>query len=278
MEWERSPKGASEIIMSNLCYVLDKNMFTDEDTGHWLCQDPSHHVVLTDFAMMETYSGDAFQNVPNSFSLLRHFSGQIVKMHANDHLRSLPRHGRQQDLVDWDQTEDLRLYLQGDLQGFSRLGRWALSENQKTAEETLQTITRNVTEHRHSFAGIEPQIRNLIVSRKEGIPRFGRRGVAMIKNYAVDLARGLGRLSGAPKAPTVADLVNTFEFRFAASATAILIVRVSQGSVLQLSDETSRNDTVDANYMACSTYWNGFLTRDGNTAKAYRVLNETILT
>lgn len=264
---------------SAIVRVLDKNMFHDEETGHWLAEGRNHLVVITDFAMMESYSGDPSRNFIESFVLLKNFPEQVVKMKNNDRLRMLDGcNSTTSDLVDWDETIDLRLSL-GVLKerGPEELReKESIRKNGILAAKKLREIQARLSPVKSTMDQVAPDIRKYAVS-EEGRRILGEKGVGVAKSLAMQI---FCQLSGMPQ-QTAQGITKTqmqsFTFRYAAACTASLITRLLRGSMAKLSDEKARNDVIDCNYMACATYCNGLMTRDEVVASAYDFLQGSLL-
>jgi len=260
--------------------VIDLNAMASKETLCWMCADPKHMAVITDFALMETFRGDTERNLYENFGVFRLFPEQCLKMYPNDRLRKLPTYGQMRDAIDWEYTEELQNVLRLQMNTNFKIPQWYLDANRKIAEDKIGEIGRNVSKNRAVFMAIAGQVRAGIIGRTpDDIPKLSKVGLTKLKNFAVDLARDLCRFEDPKLANSDLDTIaNTFYFRYAASSTAIMLIRMMNGSLKTIADSKLRNDVVDGNYLACSTYFHGFMTNDGPTAKAYRVLTEVILT
>jgi len=260
-------------------HVIDVNLLQDEDLGHWLAASPSNIAMLTEFVMMEIWACSSDAHTILSFDIIRHFPSQILRMHDCNRLRTIDGNRPIEDLIDAKSTDDLRLLLMTGGYTDPRII-YAMRGNRSIAHSKLLEIERATASNKALIESIGPNIRQQVVRRtQDGGPILSEEGVNGVKHIAIQLAQHFhDRAVASGMRSPCGDLMATFEMRYAAAATASMVIRLCHGSVAKLSDKTTRNDVVDCNHIACSTYVHGFRSKDVVARQIHRFLLEHLLT
>jgi len=266
--------------MDPILHVADINAMADEHTGHWLMENPQHVVVVPEFAMIEMFKGDVRKNLRDNFRILKHFYHQCWRMKPSYDLRGISAPGYVRDAIDWDGTDSLRSLLVDMLIGQEELPQYVIDTNSNIANRRVNSIANNVVNNRSVLPRLEVEIRKCLNGRDAcGIPLMSRKGITKIKNFAIDIARGHAASEGKDVGNMTIDaFTNTFAFRHAASCVSIFVNRVANGNMSTIGVEKLRNDVIDAHFMACATFVQGFRSYDEQTWIAYQILTKRILT
>lgn len=261
-------------------HVIDINMLQCEELGHWLAANTSHIAILTDFAMVEIWACKSDENTLMSFSIIKKFPSQVLKMYDCNTLRRGDDYRKLSDVIDIDQTESLRLFMglintgyrNGEIQ---EMIHW----NRVAALKKLIELEAGTRLNRGVIETIGDKIRPFVTGRTtDGVPEFAGNGMRRIKSIVFSLASEFHKQSVKMGLRSyLPNIESSFEARFAAAAVSSMVLRLCNGSFAEIGIKKARNDIVDCNHMACASYFNGFQTRDDFALHVYNFMKQNIL-
>jgi hypothetical protein len=257
--------------------IADRNYLQSPDLREYLAASKKSRVVLTDYAAMEAFKGDALQNILTATAILREFPKQVVVLKGTGILAGLKgrRCGYTRRMIDQEQTrgfpewcEHLARAEAGDM----NLQRQIIINGQK-ADEHLKKMRDdqfNYGENLDAMAKNFSEAELKILRKREPISdeMFGK-----ILDHVFEMADFLFKKQPTViNGPTARELPYTFIFRYAVAGYLVALRRMSEGDAKNVKPEKVRNDMVDCTYAACATYFQGFLSSD---AKAIALYEET---
>ena len=121
--------------------VIDRNFLQEPELRAFLAASKKNRAVLTDYAAMEAFKGDAIANIASATQILRDFPKRVIVLKSTRFIPMLKgrRCGYTRRMIDWDQTRGFPewcRYLERALAGDKTLQRQIL-ENGKEADAHL---------------------------------------------------------------------------------------------------------------------------------------------
>lgn len=242
----------------------------------FLAASKKNRAVLTDYAAMEAFKGDAIANIASATQILRDFPKRVIVLKSTRFISMLKgrRCGYTRRMVDWDQTRGFPewcLHLERALAGDRNLQRQIL-ENGKEADAHLDHMrdeqlnyAENLAAHAKRFDDAE-----LKAWRKDG--KLSEEMLGKILEHVLEMAAFLFATNPHFKElPHARELPYTFIFRYAVAGYFVALRRLKDG-LQKVNPEKVRNDIVDCAYVAQATYFQGFLTKD---VKASELFSDT---
>src|SRR2546426_4929181 len=120
--------------------VVDKNFLESDELAVFLTMHPDNRAILTEFAAIEGYAGNAFKNIVKSMSLVCRFPQQVAILKSARKIAGMGwiDPNLHIDLVDWEQTRGLK--------DFCEAMRKAV-EGDATARASIDMHARAATTH-----------------------------------------------------------------------------------------------------------------------------------
>lgn len=253
--------------------VVDSNQLHSDALRKFLSKSDANFAVLTDYAAMEAYKGNALNGIYESMVVLSQFPKQVIVLKSTRTICGLRgrRAGLQRRLIDEVQTlgfprfiDELRLAQSGDPR-FQR-------SLQSHGVEATAHLDRMLSDAQTTGANIR-DIANMYSGAERAAIRLGHRySSSQIDKIAKDVMYVAGFAfrdhPNANRWPKYSELPNTFIFRAALCTYLLALEYGAYGAGENLSPAKLRNDFVDMNFAAYGTYFDGLLTAD---AKAKRI-------
>jgi hypothetical protein len=144
--------------------IIDRNFLQSPQLREYLAASRKNLAVLTDYAAMEAFKGDALANISTATEILREFPKQVIVLKATNIISQLKgrRCGFTRRMIDKDQTkgfpnwcEHFRRALAGDRELQRQLlenGKAAdahlarMRDDQKTFAENLEEASKHFTD------------------------------------------------------------------------------------------------------------------------------------
>jgi hypothetical protein len=254
--------------------IVDRSYLQSPKLRDYLAASRSNRVVLTDYAAMEAFKGDALINVVTATEILRDFPKQVIVLKCTNVIAGLKgrRCGFTRRMVDRDQTrgfpewcEHLARAVAGD-----KDLQHQILENGKEADAHLMRMRddqQNYAENLDAIAKNFSEAELKVLRKHEPISdeMFGK-----IQGHVVEMAAFLFTahpIFNGP--PTARELPHTFIFRYAMAGYLIALRWMSVGGARNVKPEKLRNDIVDGTYAAYATYFQGLLSLDAGANEIY---------
>jgi hypothetical protein len=172
--------------------VVDRNYLQAPELRDYLAASNKHQVVLTDYAAMEAFKGNAIANIVSATEYLREFPERVIVLKSTNIIATLRgrRCGFTRRMVDKDQTRGFPEWcghLMRALAGDQRLQR-QISENGKEADAHLnlmrdeqQNFAENLAAHAKTFE--EAELKALRKNEPVSLDMF-----AKIQSHVLEMA------------------------------------------------------------------------------------------
>jgi hypothetical protein len=254
--------------------IVDRNYLQSPELRAYLAETRRNRVVLTDYAAMEAFKDEAFQNIVTATEVIREFPKQVVVLKSTNVISTLKgrRCGFTRRMVDRDQTRGFPEWcehLERAAAGDDDLQR-QITENGREADTHLDRMRddqQNYATNLHAMAKnfTEPELKTLRKRASISAEMFGK-----IHSHVLEMAAFL--FAGHPhftELPPARELPYTFIFRYAMAGYLVALRWMSVGGAKNVKPEKIRNDIVDATYAAYATYFQGLLSFDTGANEIY---------
>jgi hypothetical protein len=253
--------------------VIDANFFQNPELENYLKSDKGNMVVFTDCACMEAHKGNALENLPKSLEIVSKFPEQVLVLKGTrDVVKLTLTSDGFKNLVDTDQTEAFRIFC-------FRIPRGILCDVNLVAQilKQEQFASAYFDKLKNDAAIVANGIEELAKSFKKEHLRAIRKREVLAAGVIDKIARDILWLTsllfqGHPdvqKIPKAEQVRNSYVFRFAVSAYILSLRWISDGGPGTVKLDKLRNDSVDMNYVAYATFFDGILTRDSKMKEIY---------
>lgn len=254
--------------------VVDANFLRHPALADYLGGHPSNQIVFTDYTCMESYKGDALENIRRSLGTVSRYPEQVIVLKGTRDVIRLQADGPTlpADLVDPQQT--------AEFQDFCRDVRSAL-DGDMTLRAQLVRLGGMADAHfdqmRLDAPGVAEAIQQIAQSfSRDQLAELRRRGSlskatgdALVRNILMLAALLFKAHPDVSKLPGVATVRDTFVFRFALAAQLLVIRWLTDGGIEGVGMDTLRNDVVDVTYVAYATLFDGILSNDRKLLDIY---------
>lgn len=257
--------------------VVDRNFLQSPYLREYLAATRKNIAVITDYAAMEAFKGDALANISQASAILCEFPKQVVVLKSTGIISQLKgrRCGFTRRMIDWSQSDGFPSWCDGLAQakaGTTSLLRQVL-ENGKAADAHLQRMRddqlsygENLEAHSKNFTAAE------LKALRSGAP-ISKDMFAKISNHILEMAAFLfEQHPHFTSLPPARELPYTFIFRYAVAGYIVALRWIAVGGAKTVKPEKIRNDVVDATFAAYATYFQGLLSDD---VKAQEIFAET---
>jgi hypothetical protein len=254
--------------------IVDRNYLRSPKLQAYLAESRRNRVVLTDYAAMEAFKGDALINIITATEILREFPKQVIVLKSTNVIAGLKgrRCGVTRRMVDQNQTRGFPEWcehLARAAAGDKDLQR-QIVENGKEADAHLKVMRddqQNYAENLDAMAKNFSEAELKVLRKHEPISdeMFGK-----IQGHVLEMAAFLFEAHpNFTELPTARELPYTFIFRHAMAGYLIALRWMSVGGARNVKPEKIRNDIVDGTYAAYATYFQGFLSLDAGANEIY---------
>jgi len=247
--------------------VIDVNYLQKPELEDYLAKSRDNYVVLTDFACMEIYKSNALENLACKIEIISRYSKQVIMLKRVQDIVSitLGSSNLPESLIDNMQTTGFSQFCdltKRDCQGDKLLSREVLLK-EFLASQYLSNLTKY---HQYKIAGIkdiaesyDPAQLKVVRSGKDLTPEIWEKITDGILSLTEDLFIGHPDVKTLPE---ISSLRNSYIFRYAICVYFLALRWIKMGGIEQVSPEKLRNDSVDMNYVAYATYFDGLLSMD----------------
>ena len=255
--------------------VIDSNQLQSKLLYNFLSASTKNFAVLTDYVAMEAYKGDTLASIYKSMEILCDFPLQVIVLKNTRAACGLSGRGSglQRRLIDEPQTSEFPLYarnLQAAKRGNLALQRQLLDHG----KEATAHLERMLADAGNSGAAME-DIAAMHSKEERSTIRTGKPYSTELVNRTV---QNVIRISGSLFAshpnvrnrPTFEELPNTFIFRAALCTYLLALEWGARGGVRDASPTKLRNDFVDMNFAAYSTYFDGLMSADAKVSRIHQ--------
>jgi len=256
--------------------VVDANYLRHPDLDKYLLSDRQNIAVLTDFACMESYKGDALEVIAKNTEILSRHSNQVEVLKATQHIIALQDthpSATVDQLVDPKQTTGFAWFckhVKRAVRGDGRIrtqimehGRAASAHFDKARKDAV-TLADAISEVTRSFG--PAHVRAL----RTGMPLSPEAAQEMMKlilGVAAEIfaSHPLG-LTGPQEAKR---LLGTYVFRYSLAACSLAARWISVGGAQMVKPDRLANDITDMTYVAYATFFDGLLSKDQKVVEIY---------
>lgn len=231
--------------------------------------------VFTDFGCMECYKGsDPVANLSASLRIVSRYPKQIALLKSTGEIVALSagRRVERDELLDRAQTKDFAQFCKsaqlakaGDKSLIAQI-----REHSRVANEYLNRMLDEA-------AGIATGMLELAEELPADMVRRLRRNEKLSAQDLEAVVKGIVTLAGVffeqhpdhVSPPASALLPSTFIFRYSLACYLLSIQWIAEGGVQNANPKVLANDTVDMNYVAIATYFDGVLSLDRKVLGVY---------
>jgi hypothetical protein len=254
--------------------IVDRNYLQSPKLRDYLTESRRNRVVLTDYAAMEAFKGDALINIVTATEILCEFPKQVIVLKSTNVIAGLKgrRCGFTRRMIDRDQTRGFPEWcerLARATAGDKDLQRQIL-ENGKEADAHLNRMRddqRNYAENIDAMSKNFSEAELKLLRKREPI---SEEMFEKIHGHVHEMAAFL--FSTHPnfaELPSARELPYTFIFRYAMAGYLVALRWMSVGGARNVKPEKIRNDIVDGTYAAYATYFQDFLSFDAGANEIY---------
>jgi hypothetical protein len=254
--------------------VVDTNCLQGDALRSYLSASIDNYVVLTDYAAMAAYKGDALTWIYDRMEILAQYPKQVLVLRGTQDICGLEGQAAtlQDPLIDEIQTREFSEYCQHLLAA----KRGDLSLQQQLLEhgrEATAHIDRMLLNMPTLSSGIDlvektysPAELKILRRREEHTPQMREKLVQNVLLLAGYLFKDYPGVTELPRGPEVR---NTFIFRYALCGYVSILKRIADGGAGQTKPDKLRNDVIDVTFSAFATYFDGLLTADKRAGEIY---------
>lgn len=257
--------------------VVDSNFLQTEELRSYLAASTRNYAVLTDYAAMEAYKGDTLASIFRSMAIVADYPKQVIVLKPTSTVCGLT--GRQAALqkllIDQLQTYEFPEYchhLIAAKLGDQHLQQQLLEHGREATihlERWLQDMATLSSGFQQMIAFISkthsPAELKKLRCHEDYTPEMHEKLIENVLILAKELFKGHPAVT---KLPGLAQVRDTFLFRYALCAY-VLIIKAIEGGGVKKNPEKLRNTMVDANFAAFATYFDGLMTRDKIAGEIY---------
>jgi hypothetical protein len=247
--------------------IADRNYLQSPKLREYFGASRRNRVVLTDYAAMEAFKGDALTNIVSATQILCEFPKQVVVLKSTNIIFQLKgrRCGFTRRMIDKDQTKGFPEWcgrLARAKAGDNNLQRQII-ENGKEADAHLKRMRDDQENYAANLDAMaknfsEAELRALRKHEPISDEMFGK-----IQSHILEMAAFLfTAFPNFTELPPARELPYTFAFRYALAGYLVALRWMSVGGAKNVKPEKIRNDIVDATYAAYATYFQGFHSDD----------------
>jgi hypothetical protein len=254
--------------------IVDRNYLQSPKLRDYLATWRKHRVVLTDYAAMEAFKGDALANIASATKILREFPKQVIVLKSTSSIATLKgrRCGFTRRMIDRDQTRgfpewcehtaralagdnDLqRQIVENSIEADAHLKR--MRDEQENYAENLDAMVKNFS---------EAELKALRKHEPISEEMFGK-----VQSHVLEMAAFLfAAYPHVTELPPARELPYRFIFRYAMAGYLVALRWMSVGGARNVKPEKIRNDIVDCTYAAYATYFQGLLSDDAGANEIY---------
>jgi hypothetical protein len=252
--------------------VIDSNFLQSPELRRYL-ETPGSYAVITDYAAMEAYKGDTLVSIFRSMEILADHPDQVIILKPTQGAVEVLGWARSPEfLIDRDQTKTFAGYcrhLVAAKCGDASLQRQLL----KMGEQATDHLDRMLAEAVPMPEIYDEIAQNFTRSQLAAIRKradFDQELIDKIVKLVMDIVGIL--LKKHPRVtrwPDLAELPDTFAFRYALSSFLLALRWISVGGARDIRPERIRNDMVDMTFASYATYFDGLLTADRKLQELY---------
>jgi hypothetical protein len=255
--------------------VIDSNYLQCSALRDYLAASTDNYAVITDYAAMEAYKGDA-RVIYRCIEILAEYPEQVLILKGTQEVCGLTAHetDRPETLIDYDQARGFAQYCQALAAGRrgDRSVRSQLSQLGRDAADHMERVLADMPKLNRGFNQVEATYtpEELKILRRQGpiTQKMGDKLVQQVMLLAAELFSTDPKVAKPPRGPEVR---NTFIFRHAICAYALALRLISVGGAGKTHPEKLRNDLVDVNFATFATFFDGFLSADKKAQEVYGV-------
>jgi hypothetical protein len=249
-------------LQSTMRKIVDRNYLQSPKLRDYLAESRRNRVVLTDYAAMEAFKGDALINIVTATEILREFPKQVIVLKSTNVIAGLKgrRCGFTRRMVGRDQTRGFPEWCGHTARaaaGDKDLQR-QIVENGKEADAHLTRMRddqQNYAENLDAMAKDFSEAELKVLRKHEPISDEMFRKV---QGHVLEMAAFLfAARPNFTELTTARELPYTFIFRYAMAGYLIALRWMSVGGARNVKPEKIRNDIVDGTYAAYATYFQG---------------------
>lgn len=250
--------------------VVDSNFMQREELRSYLAASTENYAVLTDYAAMEAYKGDTLTSIFHSMAIVADYPKQVIILKATSIVCGLTGHeaGSQESLIDESLTRgfpDYCHHLSAAKRGDRPLQQQLL-EHGHEATAHLERWRQDMAALSSGFEQMaafiskthSPAELKILRRRENYTPEMREK---LIQNVLMFTKELLSTHPAVTKLPELAEVRDTFLFRYAL-CTYVLILKAIEGGGVKKNPEKLRNTMVDANFATFATYFDGLMTSD----------------
>ncbi|HDL01015.1 MAG TPA: hypothetical protein ENH23_02145 [candidate division Zixibacteria bacterium] len=241
--------------------VIDANFFQIPELEDYLKSNIGNMVVFPDFACMEAYKGNAIKNISKSIEIISRYPDHVIVLKGTrDVIKQTLVPNGYQKLEDTDQTQGFKIFclgvyiaLRGDVTTANQIlekGKLATNHFDKMQKDAA-LVAKAIEERAKSFKPTETIDK-------------------IIKEILLLTALLFKKHPDVYEMPQTNQVPNSYIFRFAVCAYLLMIRWISDGGIGNVGLDKLRNDTVDMNYVAYATFYDGLLTNDKKMMEIYQ--------
>jgi hypothetical protein len=247
--------------------IVDRNFLQSPQLREYLAASRKNIAVITDYAAMEAFKGDALANISQATAILCEYPKQVVVLKSTSIISQLKgrRCGFTRRMIDKDQTKGFSEWcncLASAKAGDRDLQRQLL-ENGKEAEAHLQRLLNDQNTYAENLEALSKSFTEAELKALRGGKPISAEMFTKISDHILEMAAVLFVSNPNTKElPPARELPYTFIFRYALAGYLLALRWIAVGGAKNVKPDKIRNDIVDATFAAYATYFQGLLSND----------------
>jgi hypothetical protein len=254
--------------------IVDRNYLQSPKLRDYLAAWRKHRVVLTDYAAMEAFKGDALVNIASATGILREFPKQVIVLKSTSSIATLKgrRCGFTRRMIDRKLTKDFPQWCEHTaraLAGDKDLQR-QIVENGIDADARLKQMRDKQSNYAENLEAMAKNFSDAELKALRKREPISEEMFWKIQSHVLEMAAFLfAEHPHISEVPPTRELPYRFIFRYAMAGYLVALRWMSVGGAKNVKPEKIRNDIVDATYAAYATYFQGLLSDDASANEIY---------
>jgi hypothetical protein len=255
--------------------IVDAGAMRSPLLAAYLAASSRNFAVLTDYACMESFKGNADVNLRKSLEILSQYPKQVIVLKGTAKIiRLQPRgHGLHARLIDPKQTAGFGNFCRAvlapgvsrpDVRPMIRQRAQKATAHFDTLTASTETVRRGMQMFVQSYTSTDLKI---LRTHQPVSATFGER---IVKDILMTTALSY-RDSMVPliKIPQAGEIIYSFQFRHSLCCYALNLKWATDGGLQSVPNARLKNDLTDMTYAAYATFFDGLITNDQKLAELH---------
>lgn len=257
--------------------VIDKNSFESPEFEEFMT-DPRSIAVVTDYALMESYTGNSLLNIHRTIQPLSKNTDRVILLRSITEICGIdPQEEGWLDRFEHDNAKaDLELFceqVEHAVKGNSVLV-VAVEEHAEVATKHLDRLMEDAETVGLAFLDIADVFGRDTYKALYDVTASSEQ-FEMLTGAVFKMTADFFQIHPSAGSPPseMKDIRNTYFFRYSLAGVLLALRWVGMGISRKALPKAKkiRNDIIDANYIVCATYYDGLLTGDQKMLELYEM-------